>query len=292
MKEEIGTNTTVLVPALEATIVGDYTGTIHDCERSHKRREKNKHVEGYTRSTLNKPIKCGSEFPRSLRPIPYSLHTCFLRPSGSSSMRATRQSREHHASAQRGQRGKSTPAVAHVAQWTRSRMSREDFSIEVSVGGIGVDVVRLGSSAVDARTGGGGRMILTRSWCCCCCREGMGILAEDAGRRVGIVAYSLPLPLHWLALSLGCTSSSSSSTGLSTMTATSSSSCSAPRPTGQLGRGVPTMTVRFSGVRKLRPSREPSILRKPLEAAAEAEDLEADPERWLGGWMGSTRSGR
>lgn len=80
-------------------------------------------------------------------------------------MRAVRHSREHHASSQRGQRGKSTPAVAHVAQWTRSRMSREDCSIDMSVGGIGggVGFVRLSSGVVDARTGGGGRMILTRS---------------------------------------------------------------------------------------------------------------------------------
>lgn len=73
-------------------------------------------------------------------------------------MRAVRHSREHHASSQRGQRGKSTPAVAHVAQWMRSRMSREDCSIDMSVGGIGVDVdigfVRLSSGVVDARTGG------------------------------------------------------------------------------------------------------------------------------------------
>ena len=93
-------------------------------------------------------------------------------------MRAWRHSREHHASAQRGQRGKSTPATLHVAQWTRSRMRREDFSTEVRVGGVGVGVgfVRLSSGVVDARTGGGGRMILTRGC------EGMGILAEDTGR--------------------------------------------------------------------------------------------------------------
>jgi hypothetical protein len=94
-------------------------------------------------------------------------------------MRAVRHSREHHASAQRGQRGKSTPAVAQVAQRTRSRMRREDFSIAVSVGGVGICFVRLSSGAVDERTGGGGRMILTRG--CCCCGVGMGILARDAG---------------------------------------------------------------------------------------------------------------
>ena len=96
-------------------------------------------------------------------------------------MRAMRHSREHHASAQRGQRGKSTPAAAHVAQWTQSRMRREDFSTDMSVGSVGVGFVRLSSGVVDARTGGEGRMILTRGCFCFCC-EGTGILVEDAGR--------------------------------------------------------------------------------------------------------------
>jgi hypothetical protein len=81
-------------------------------------------------------------------------------------MRATRHLREHHASVQRGQRGKSTPTAAQVAQQTRSRMSREVDSIDVSVGGVWSCVCtgrdrRVG--AVEERTGGGGRTILTRS---------------------------------------------------------------------------------------------------------------------------------
>lgn len=100
-------------------------------------------------------------------------------------MRAMRHVREHHASAQRGQRGKSTPAMAQEAQWTRSRMSREADSVEVRVGGVARDR-GLSFGVVDARTGGGGRTILTRGW-----RGwgGKGTLvgeSEDGGRgRVG-----------------------------------------------------------------------------------------------------------
>lgn len=101
-------------------------------------------------------------------------------------MHATRQAREHHASAQRGQRGKSTPTAEHVAQCAWSRMSREAFSIVASVGSVGAAAATgrgLSNGVVDARTGGGGRTILMRRWGVWVGDVGMGMLAEGAGKR-------------------------------------------------------------------------------------------------------------